>query len=77
MIDTDRFKNNPNILFHGSPGRHEILIPHQAYDVGFEAGCQNAVYAQSYINMELGFALGARPDKNGEMERVMMPEYGG
>lgn len=63
-------------LYHGSSIRCDILLPHQAVDSGFEEGCQNAVYATSDKNMALAFALGARPNKNGEIERVMLPEYG-
>lgn len=33
------------ILYHGSTSKYEVLIPHQAYDTGYEEGCQNAVYA--------------------------------
>ena len=65
-----------NILYHGSPEKYDILIPHQAYDTGFEEGCQNAVYATSNKNMALAFALGGVPNADGELERVMMPEYG-
>ena len=64
------------ILYHGSPNRYDTLIPHQAYDTGFEEGCQNAVYATSSKAMAIGFALGSQEDSNGEVEREMMPEYG-
>lgn len=63
-------------LYHGSSIKTDILTPHQSVDMGFEEGCQNAVYATSNKNMALAFALGAKPDKNGEVERVMMPELG-
>lgn len=63
-------------LYHGSSGYFEKLIPRQAYDIGFEEGCKKAVYATSNKNMALAFALGAVPNKNGEIERVMMPEFG-
>ncbi|MCM1039168.1 MAG: hypothetical protein NC434_07585 [Ruminococcus sp.] len=63
-------------LYHGSSIKCEVLVPHQAIDTGFAEGCQNAVYATSDKNMALAFALGARPDENGELERVMLPEYG-
>lgn len=63
-------------LYHGSSKKIEILKPMQAFDYGYEAGRQRAVYATSNKNMALGFALGALPDANGEVERVMMPEYG-
>lgn len=63
-------------LYHGSSGYYDVLIPHQAYDTGFQQGCKNAVYATSNKNMALAFALGAIPNKNGEIERVMLPEYG-
>lgn len=63
-------------LYHGSSGYYDILIPHQAYDTGFQQGCKNAVYATSNKNMALAFALGAIPNKDGEIERVMLPEYG-
>ena len=63
-------------LYHGSSGYFDKLIPQQAYDIGFEEGCKKAVYATSNKNMALAFALGAVPNKNGEIERVMMPEFG-
>ena len=63
-------------LYHGSSGYFKVLIPHQAYDTGFEEGCKKAVYATTSKNMALGFALGAIPNQNGEVERLMMPEYG-
>lgn len=63
-------------LYHGSSGYFKKLIPRQAYDIGFEEGCKKAVYATSNKNMALAFALGAVPNKNGEIERVMMPEFG-
>ena len=64
------------LLYHGSPNKFEVLIPHQAYDSGFVAGCQKAVYATTNKTMAIGFALGAVADENGEVEREMMPEYG-
>lgn len=63
-------------LYHGSSGYYKTLMPHQAYDTGFKEGCKNAVYATTNKNMALAFALGAIPDQNGEIERVMLPEYG-
>lgn len=63
-------------LYHGSSGYYDILLPHQAYDSGYQEGCKNAVYATSNKNMALAFALGAVPNKDGEIERVMLPEYG-
>lgn len=63
-------------LYHGSSGYFEKLIPQQANDIGFEEGCKKAVYATSNKNMALAFALGAVPNKNGEIERLMMPEFG-
>lgn len=64
------------LLYHGSQNQYDILIPHQAYDTGFEEGCQNAVYATKNKAMAICFALGAVADENGEIEREMMPEYG-
>lgn len=64
------------LLYHGSPNKYDTLIPHQAYDTGFEAGCQNAVYATTSKTMATCFALGAVEDENGELEREMMPEHG-
>ena len=63
-------------LYHGSPYKYDILIPNQAFDIGFEAGCQLAVYATSNRNMALCFALGSVADSEKEVERTMMPEYG-
>ena len=64
------------LLYHGSTAKYDTLIPHQAYDTGFEEGCQNAVYATTSEAMAICFALGAVPDENGEIEREMLPEYG-
>lgn len=65
-----------DVLYHGSSQKCQVLIPHQAYDIGFEEGCQLAVYASTNRNMAIGFALGAVPNEKGEIERVMMPEFG-
>lgn len=63
-------------LYHGSSNYFDVLKPYQAYDKGFEAGCQNAIYATSNKNMTLAFALGYVPNQNGEIERIMLPEFG-
>lgn len=63
-------------LYHGSSRKVHVLAPHQACDKEFEEGCQYAVYATSNRNMALAFALGEIPNDKGEVERVMMPEYG-
>lgn len=76
MDNKDNIPVNPQILYHGSPIKCDILIPHQAYDTGFETGCRNAVYATDSKAMAICFALGVAPDENGEIEREMMPEYG-
>ncbi|MGL5087133.1 MAG: hypothetical protein ACRC68_15695 [Clostridium sp.] len=65
-----------NKLYHGSSVCSEKLIPHQAYDWGYEEGCENAVYATSNKNVALAFALGIKPDVNGKSERVMDTEFG-
>ncbi|WP_026511110.1 hypothetical protein [Butyrivibrio sp. LC3010] len=62
-------------LYHGSPNKLDKLIPNQAHDVGFEEGCQLAVYATSNKNMAICFALGCISDGE-DAERIMMPEYG-
>lgn len=63
-------------VYHGSSGLYKVLIPHQAYDTGFEEGCRKAIYATTNQNMALAFALGAIPNRKGEVERIMKPEYG-
>jgi hypothetical protein len=65
-----------DFLYHGSSEYYSILTPHQATDVAFDSGCQNAVYATSSYNMALAFALGTVPNENGEIERSMMPDTG-
>ncbi|MCR5032129.1 MAG: hypothetical protein K6A92_04645 [Lachnospiraceae bacterium] len=62
-------------LYHGSPRKLNILIPHQAVDTGFEEGCRYAVYATSNKNMAICFALGCIEESE-EAERIMLPEYG-
>lgn len=62
-------------LYHGSPKRLDKLVPNQAYDTGFEAGCQFAVYATSNKTMAICFALGC-VEENEDAERIMLPEYG-
>ena len=64
------------LLYHGSTNKYDVLVPHQAYDIGYAEGCQNAVYASSNKGMAIGFALGTKEDENGELEREMMPQYG-
>ena len=62
-------------LYHGSPVRVNKLIPNQAYDTGFEEGCQYAVYATTNQNMAICFALGC-VEESENAERIMLPEYG-
>lgn len=62
-------------LYHGSPKRLEKLVPSQAFDTGFEEGCQFAVYATSNKKMTICFALGC-VEENENAERIMLPEYG-
>ena len=62
-------------LYHGSPKRLDKLVPNQAYDIGFEEGCQFAVYATSNKTMAICFALGC-VEENENAERIMLPEYG-
>ncbi len=62
-------------LYHGSPIRVNKLIPNQAYDTGFEEGCQYAVYATTNRNMAICFALGC-VEESENAERIMLPEYG-
>lgn len=31
---------NKEYLYHGSPVKVDKLVPNQAYDTGFESGCQ-------------------------------------
>ena len=46
---------NKEYLYHGSPVKVDKLVPNQAYDTGFESGCQYAVYATS--NKKMIFCL--------------------
>ena len=62
-------------LYHGSPVRVDKLIPNQAYDTGFEEGCQYAVYATTNRKMAICFALGC-VEESENAERIMLPEYG-
>ena len=62
-------------LYHGSPKKLDKLIPMQAYDTGFDAGCQKAVYATSSKIMAICFALGCI-EENDKAERIMLPQYG-
>ena len=62
-------------LYHGSPVRVDKLIPNQAYDTGFEEGCQYAVYATTNRIMAICFALGC-VEESENAERIMLPEYG-
>ena len=62
-------------LYHGSPVRVNKLIPNQAYDTGFEEGCQYAVYATTNRIMAICFALGC-VEESENAERIMLPEYG-
>ena len=63
-----------NYLFHGSPYKIDVLQPRQAHDIGFESGCQEAVYATDNLDMAICFALGVEGDEN--YERTMLPEHG-
>lgn len=63
-----------NYLYHGSPVQTKSLYPRQAHDTGYEAGCQEAVYATDSLDMAICFALGVEGDENSE--RTMLPEYG-
>lgn len=64
------------ILYHGSGVLVEELEPRLAKDTMFKEGCQKAVYATTDKNMALSFALGGIPDDNGNLERIMLSEYG-
>ena len=66
---------NKEYLYHGSPVKVDKLVPNQAYDTGFESGCQYAVYATSNKKMSVCFALGCI-EENGDAERIMLPQYG-
>jgi hypothetical protein len=64
-------------LWHGSPYLLDKLVPQQAYDTGFEQGCQLAVYATSKKEMAICFALGCEENQPGTCgKRTMLPEYG-
>lgn len=71
----ERYTDPDKYLFHGSPYKFDTLIPNQAIDSMFEAGCQFAVYATSNKYMAICFALGNVEEKE-DAERIMMPEYG-
>ena len=62
-------------LYHGSPKKLDKLVPNQAYDTGFQEGCQYAVYATSNRNMAICFSLSC-VEENDNAERIMLPEYG-
>lgn len=62
-------------LFHGSPVRVDRLIPSQACDVGFQEGCQYAVYATTNKIMAILFSMGCIETADNS-DRIMMPEYG-
>ncbi|WP_026506788.1 hypothetical protein [Butyrivibrio sp. MC2013] len=66
---------NKEYLYHGSPVKVDKLVPSQAYDTGFESGCQYAVYATSSKIMATCFALGC-VEENKDAERIMLPQYG-
>lgn len=68
--------NMMEFLYHGSNDYFDVLEPHQAYDIGFKAGCQNALYATTNKVMAIAFALGSVPNIDGDVERIMMPESG-
>lgn len=68
--------NEASVLYHGSPYKIEILKPHQAHDTGFDEGNKLAVYATTNRKMAICFAMGSVSDENGDVERIMLPEYG-
>ncbi len=71
----ERWLGHP--LWHGSPYLLDKLVPNQACDIGFEQGCQLAVYATSSKEMAICFALGCEENRPGTCgRRTMMPEYG-
>ena len=70
-------QEKPEVLWHGSPYKLDKLEPRQAVDVGFEEGCQLAVYATSNKEMAICFALGCEENQPGvDGKRTMLPEYG-
>ena len=74
-VGLESWVNRP--LWHGSPYPLDKLVPNQAHDIGFEEGCQLAVYATSSKEMAICFALGCKENVPGiEGRRTMMPEYG-
>ncbi len=66
----------PRYLYHGSTKLFDIVMPFQAYDWGYAEGCQDAVFATSNRDIAIAFAMGAVPDEQGKIGRLMDPEYG-
>ena len=65
----------PVFLYHGSAKLLKIIEPFQAHDWGYAEGCKKAVYVTSDRNIAIAFALGARPDENGNVGRLMDKKY--
>ena len=68
--------DRPEHLYHGSPGLYKILLPNQGDDWGYAEGRHYGVYATSNRDIAIAFALGAKPDEQGKIERIMDPKYG-
>ena len=67
----------PRYLYYGSSERLDAILPSQAWHSGDKTGSRMAVYAASVRDIVLAYALGAVPDENGQLDRVMSHKYGG
>ncbi|MCH4193420.1 MAG: hypothetical protein LKF52_14050 [Butyrivibrio sp.] len=53
MCDLLKRQFGENIVFHGSPVYANILVPHQAYDTGFEAGRMEEINPSEIITINV------------------------
>jgi hypothetical protein len=67
----------PDFLYFGDSKRRVMLLPSQKYCRSEKQGSQDAIYAYSNRNIALAYALGAVPDENGRLDRIMDYKYGG
>lgn len=70
-MNIGKMREKPDFLYYGSSERLDILLPSQDYNIDGEKRTQKVIYATSIRDIALAYAIGAVPDENGIIDRVM------
>lgn len=63
--------DKPPILYHGSQEKIDVLLPHDAFDGLSDVGTATGIFATPHRELALVFALGAIPDTQGRITRLV------